>query len=83
MRATDRLHSRFGETEVLDLAFLNQVLHGSRYIFDGHVRVNTVLIEEIDDVDLEPFERPLGDLLDVLRPAVQTGSPSSRVIGSG
>ena len=30
-----------------------------------------MLIEQVDDVDLEPLERSLGDLLDVLRPAVQ------------
>jgi fatty-acyl-CoA synthase len=32
---------RFGKAEVLHLAFLNQVLHRSRYVFDRHIRVNT------------------------------------------
>ena len=71
VRATDRLRSCFGKAEVLDLAFLNQVLHRSRHVFDRHVRVDTVLVEQIDGVDLEPLERGLGDLLDVLRPAIQ------------
>ncbi len=70
--ATDGLHARFGKAEVLDLAFLNQVLHRSRYVFDGHVRVNPMLIEQVDDINLEPLERALDGLLDVLRPAVQT-----------
>ena len=70
--AADGLHARFGKAEVLDLAFLNQILHRSRDVFDGHVRVNAVLIEQIDGIDLEPLERALGGLLDVLRPAVQT-----------
>ena len=43
--ATDRLHTGFGQAEVLDLAFLNQILHRPRDVFDRHVRVNTVLIE--------------------------------------
>ena len=50
VRATDRLHARYGKAEVLHLAFLNQVLHCPRYVFDGHVRVNPVLVEEADDV---------------------------------
>ena len=72
MRATDRLHAGFGKAEVLDLAFLDQVLHRSRHVFDRHVRVNTVLVEQIDDIHFEPFERGLGDLLDVLGSAVQS-----------
>ena len=71
MGAADGLHARFGEAEVLDLAFLNQFLHRARHVFDGHVRVDAVLIEQVDDVDLEPLERAFDGLLDVLRPAVQ------------
>jgi hypothetical protein len=71
MRATDRLHARLGKSEVLDLAFQNQVLHRARHVLDRHARVDAVLVEQIDDVGPEPLERGLGDLLDVLRPAVQ------------
>ena len=71
MRATDRLHAGFRKPEVLDLALLNQVLHRSRDVFDRHVRIDTVLIEQVDRVDLEPLERGLGDLLDVPGPAIQ------------
>ena len=46
--AADRLHSCFGKAEVLDLAFLNQVLHRSGHVFDRHVRVNPMLIEQVD-----------------------------------
>src|ERR1039457_2697776 len=42
--ATDGLHSGFGKAEVLDLAFLNQVLHGSSDVFNRHGRVNPMLI---------------------------------------
>ena len=58
---------------MLDLALLNQVLHRSRHVFDRHVRVDAVLIEQIDDIGLEALERGLGDLLDVLGPTVQPG----------
>ena len=69
--ATDRLGTRFGEAEVPDLALLNQLLHRSSHVFDRHLRIDTVLVEQIDHVGLEPPERRLGDLLDVLRPAVE------------
>src|SRR5205807_306693 len=69
--ATDRLHACFGEAEVLHLALPNQFLHGSRHVFDGHVRVNPMLIEQVDTLDLEPLERALGGLLDVVWATVQ------------
>ena len=71
MRAADGLHAGFGQAEVLHLALLNQFLHRARHVFDGHVRVNPMLIEQINRLDLEPLERAFDGLLDVLRPAVQ------------
>ena len=73
VRATDRLHARFRKAEVLHLALLDQILHRSGDIFDRHVRIDAVLIEEVDDVGLQPLERSFGDFLDVLGPAVQPG----------
>src|SRR5262249_45394473 len=69
--ATNRLRSCFRKAEVFHLTLLNQVLHRSRNVFDWHVWINTVLIEQINDLDLESLERGLGDLLDVLRPTIQ------------
>jgi hypothetical protein len=33
---------------VLDFAFLNKFLHRSRYVFDRHVQIDTMLVEQID-----------------------------------
>src|SRR5262245_60785186 len=71
MCATNRLRSCFRKAEVFHLTLLNQVLHRSRHVFNWHVRVNTVLIEQINGLDLESLERGLGDLLDVLWPTIQ------------
>src|SRR5438270_4760878 len=71
MCAPDGLHSCLGKSEVLDLALLDQLLHRSCNVFDGHIRIDTMLIEEIDHIGLKAFERSLGNLLDVLWPAVQ------------
>ena len=72
--ATDGLHAGFRESEVLHLALLDQVLHGSGDVFDRHVRIDTVLIEQVDDIGPEALERGLGDFLDVLWTAVQSGT---------
>jgi hypothetical protein len=71
VRAPDRLHARLGKPEVLDLAFLDQLPDRAGDVFDRHVRVDAVLVEQIDRVDLEPLERALDGLFDVLRPAVE------------
>jgi hypothetical protein len=68
--APDRLRARLGKPEVLDLAFLDQVPDRAGDVFNWHVRVDAVLVEEVDGVDLEPPERALDDLPDVLGPAV-------------
>jgi len=53
------------------LALLNQILHRSRHIFDRHVGINAVLIEEVNVIRPEALERSLGNGLDLLRLAVQ------------
>src|SRR5439155_20888353 len=70
VRATDRLRSGFRKAEVFDLTFVNQFLHRSSYLFDRHVWVNTVLIEQIDNIGPKSLERSFSDLFDVLWPAV-------------
>src|SRR5271165_486961 len=71
MCAPQCLRSRFGKTEILDLSFLNQVLDRSGDVFDWHVRVNTVLIEQIDAVHPEALKRGLDHLPDMLRLAIE------------
>jgi hypothetical protein len=46
-----RRRARFREPEVFDLAFADQVFDGSCDRVDRDVRINAVLIEEIDPVD--------------------------------
>src|SRR5215831_7945085 len=70
--AADRLRACFRKPKVLNLTLLNQVLYRSSRLFDWHVGVNAVLIEQVDGVDPESLERGVGDLFDVLWPAIQT-----------
>jgi len=64
---------------VLHLALLNQLFHRSRNVFDRHVGVNPVLIEQVDDIGLEALQRGLGDFPDVLWPTIQPIQTSLRL----
>ena len=56
---------------MFDLALPDQFLYRSSHIFDRHIRIDAVLIEEIDDIGPESLERGLGHLFDVFRATVQ------------
>jgi len=75
MRTADGLRARLGKAEVPDLALPNQLLHRARHVFNRDVRVDAVLIEEINDIDLEAVKRAFGDFPDVLRATVQFTPP--------
>ena len=72
MRTTDGVQPRFGQPEVPDLAFANQVFDRTGDVFDRHVGVDAVLVEEVDPIGLEPLQRRLRHLANVRRPAVQS-----------
>src|SRR5580658_4833416 len=63
---------------MLDLACLDQFLDRTRDIFDRHIRIDTMLVEQVYRIRSQPLERGLGDRLDMLRAAVQTAATRSR-----
>ncbi len=56
---------------MLDLALTDQVFHGAGDLLDGHLRIDAVLVEQVDAVRAQTLERRVGHLPDALRPAVQ------------
>jgi hypothetical protein len=58
--STDGLRARLREAEVLHLALGDELLHRTGDLLDGHLRVDTVLIEEVDRIDPKPPERRFG-----------------------
>ena len=74
MSAADGFGAGFGEAEVFDLAFGDEVLHCACHVFDGHVGVNAMLVEQVDDVGVEALQRGFGDLLDVFGLAVEAAA---------
>src|SRR6185369_8326074 len=71
MRATDRFHSCFRESEMLHLALMDQVLHSSGDIFDRYIGIDAMLIQQVNPISLEPPQRCIGHLFDVLGATVQ------------
>src|ERR1700722_4901818 len=68
--------------EVFNLTFVNQLFHRFRHLFDRHVRVNTVLIEQIDGIYLKSLEP--ASLVDKLAPPTivawaKTGWPTEEL----
>src|SRR5439155_4099598 len=79
VRAANRLRGCLGKAELPDLACLNQVPYSSGDVFNRNVRVNAVLVEQIDGINLEALERSLCDPLDLFWPAVEACQTSLRL----
>ena len=61
MGAADGLHAGLGKAEVLHLAAPDEVLDRASNVLDRHVRIDAMLIEEIDGIGLEALERGVRD----------------------
>ena len=66
-----------------DLAFFDQALHGSCDILDRHLRIDTMLVEQIDTVDAQATDRVLGDFANVGGLAVETVRSRLEVVADG
>ena len=56
MRGESFFHTCPGHSEVLHLTGLDQFLNGARDILDWYIRINAVLIEEVDGFDPESLK---------------------------
>ena len=74
MRSANVLHARFREAEMQDLSFGDQFLDRAGNVFHRHIRVDTVLIEQVDAVGPEAFERAFHRRADALRRAVHSAA---------
>jgi Fe2+ transport system protein B len=72
MGAPDRGNARLRHAEVLDLPGSYELLDSAGHVFDRHIRVDAVLIEQVDPVGAQAPERVLGVGLDVLRADVHS-----------
>ena len=72
MRPADRIRAGLREPKMPDLALSDEVADGPGHVFDRHLRIDSVLVEQVDVVSPEPPQHLLDDLADVVRPAVES-----------
>jgi hypothetical protein len=71
--AANRLHAGFRQAEVLHLAGRNEILHCAGDVLDRDLRIDAVLVEQIDPIRLQSLQRCVGDFPDVRGAAVEPG----------
>ena len=76
VRPPDSVCGGFRQAEVLHLALLNQAIDGAGDVFDRHIRVDAMLVVQVDRLDLQSREGALDHACDVFRPAVEATPPS-------
>jgi len=73
MSAADRFSAGFGESKVPDLAFLGHIPHCSGNLFNWHIGIDPVLIEQVNGVNPQAPERCFGNPPDLLRLTIESG----------
>jgi hypothetical protein len=80
MSSADGLDAGLRQAEMLDLALDDQLLDGAGDVFDRHVEIDTMLVEQVDAICLQALERRLRHGLDMLGAAV--GAAGARARGA-
>ncbi len=63
-----------GQSEEAHFPLAHEVGHRADDILDGHRGVDAMLVEQVDPVGAEAFERRVDHLANVRRPAVEAGN---------
>src|SRR2546428_3426345 len=71
MGATDRARADFRQADVSDLAGFDEIRHGTDGIFDRGIRIQPMLIIQVDIICAQAAKRTLYGPLDMSRTAVQ------------
>src|SRR4051812_18337761 len=80
VRAADVLDARLRHAEVLDLSFVDEFLDRSGDLFDWNVRVDAVLVVEVDVVGAKALERAFDNPCNCLWAAIDEAARSSREV---
>ena len=70
VRASNSFYAGLRQPEVFHLSLLDEFFDGSGHIFNRDIRVDAVLVEQIDAIGPETLERSLGDFFDMFRSTV-------------
>ena len=77
--AADRFCRSLGETDVANLASLDQAGHGADGLLDRNLRIDPMQVVEIDDIDAEALEARVARPPGVVRRAVNAARRATRV----
>jgi hypothetical protein len=77
VRAADGVHSGLGQSEVTDLARAYQLGHRADGVLDRRVRVDPMLVVQVDVVSAQARQRALDGGADVGRGAVEDAGSAS------
>jgi hypothetical protein len=77
--AADRCRRGLGQADVQDLALGHQFGEGANGVLDGSVRVDPVLVVEVDAVGAQPLQRAFDGGPDVCRAAVEHAGATAGV----
>jgi len=75
----DRAHPGLGQSDVVDLALGNQFRQGTDGVLDGRVRVDPVLVVQVDVIGAQPGEGAFDRGADVRRAAVEGAGTAAGV----
>ena len=78
VRATNRRWRSFRQTKEADFAGLYQIGHRAHGVFDWRLRINAMLVVQIDDIDAESLEGSVARSLHVFRPTAH--GPERRIV---
>jgi hypothetical protein len=70
MGAADGLRSSLRQSEVADLTLPHEFGHGTDGLLDRHLRIDPVLVVQVDDINFQPPQTGLTGLMHVFRPAI-------------
>jgi hypothetical protein len=79
MSASQCVQTHLGQTPVQNFALRHPTLNCPGHIFDRYIRIDTVLVQEIDCFDPKSLERCLADLPDVLGATIEAVSSAVRI----
>src|SRR5687768_14092526 len=72
MSTAQRFQPHLGQSPMQNLTFPHQVTDRTSDIFNRHIWIDAVLVEEIDSISVETCEHSLDSLLDMIGTAIES-----------
>ena len=77
--AADGLQPRFRQPVISNLPLRCEIFHRPGHILDGHLRIDAMLVEQVDAIGPQTSQLPVDHLPDVFGPAVHATASLARL----